>query len=434
MTGLDFRQTAKLKHDEAQAIIQKADAEKRSMSTEELSSARGLLDEVKALQSEADVRERFSSVAAGGFAAMPHHDAKNVGKHTYKRSRVVQAMAAGKAVDGLEGEIHQTYSQLNRNLPFPEGGIYMPWDAVVERHAAPAVVTPSMTTGTSDGAIFTNYDTDIIDMLRPLTVLGQAGATFKTNLPNGKYHTPKKNVKTAAYWVPEGSAPNKSGTGYTSVILDGKHLAANATVSYESMKKAEAGQEADLVKDLFGEMFLEMENATFNGTGADGIPRGLLASTGTNIVEFKTGSGGGNATLAKILEFEKQIAIKNVRGPLSWITTPHARSYLKQLPKLSGSQYADFFWAGDNTICGYPALMSNMVPANNQDTTDSNLSSIILGCWQHLMIGIWGGVYLIRDDKSSFGSGAVNFGVHQMVDVALRYPEAFSISNDLKVV
>ena len=105
------------------------------------------------------------------------------------------------------------------------------------------------------------------------------------------------------------------------------------------------------------------------------------------------------------------------------------RGKLKATPKVSGQN--GFIWDGTDTpLNGYRAAVTNAVPSNGTKGTGTNLSSIIFGNFQDLVIGMWGGLDLVVDPYTGSNAGTVRVVALQDVDVALRNTVSFATMTD----
>jgi HK97 family phage major capsid protein len=85
---------------------------------------------------------------------------------------------------------------------------------------------------------------------------------------------------------------------------------------------------------------------------------------------------------------------------------------------------------GEGMVNGYRAVVSNQVPSNLTKGTGTNLSAIIFGNWNDLIVGQWGTLDLMVDPYNQSTSGTVRVVALQDVDIAVRHPESFSAMVD----
>ena len=87
-------------------------------------------------------------------------------------------------------------------------------------------------------------------------------------------------------------------------------------------------------------------------------------------------------------------------------------------------------WYLKNSLNGYNALVTNCVPSNLTKGTGSNLSAILFGKWDELLIAHWGVLDIVVDPYTNSKSGIITVTLFQDVDVGVRYPAAFAVIKD----
>lgn len=80
---------------------------------------------------------------------------------------------------------------------------------------------------------------------------------------------------------------------------------------------------------------------------------------------------------------------------------------------------------------GYRAGVSNQVPSNLVEGSGTNLSAIIYGNWDDLMIGEWGALFIQVDPFSLSPTGGLRVVILKDIDIAVRHPESFAVASDV---
>jgi hypothetical protein len=76
----------------------------------------------------------------------------------------------------------------------------------------------------------------------------------------------------------------------------------------------------------------------------------------------------------------------------------------------------------NGALVGFPAMSTEQVGANG----------LVFGSWDELVIGVWGVLELSTDNGGTrFNQAQVGIRALWMVDVLLRYPQAFIVSSNL---
>jgi hypothetical protein len=77
-------------------------------------------------------------------------------------------------------------------------------------------------------------------------------------------------------------------------------------------------------------------------------------------------------------------------------------------------------------VNGYAAYVSNNVPSNLTKGSGTNLSAMIFGNWEELLIGLWGSLDLLVDPYSNADSGRVRIVAFMSADIAVRRAASFA--------
>jgi HK97 family phage major capsid protein len=88
------------------------------------------------------------------------------------------------------------------------------------------------------------------------------------------------------------------------------------------------------------------------------------------------------------------------------------RGTMKVTEKASST--AQFVYESDNTINGYPAYVSNSMPA----------STAVFANFSDILIGLWSGLDIMVDPYTGSAAGTVRVVAMQDYDVAVRHPES----------
>jgi HK97 family phage major capsid protein len=122
------------------------------------------------------------------------------------------------------------------------------------------------------------------------------------------------------------------------------------------------------------------------------------------------------------------------------LTTPNARGKLKRTLKNPTAANSDWIWEnasnyddqiGNGLLNGYRAGVSNQVPSNLTKGTGTNLSAIIFGNFNELLIGSWGELEILANPYGDgYDSGDVKVRALQTVDIQARHENSFCVIKD----
>lgn len=314
---------------------------------------------------------------------------------------------AAEQVEGIEGN-----------------GIRVPYDVLVGEKRDLVVGTP-----TAGGNVVSTdlLASSFIELLRNRTQVVQAGATVLDGL-QGNIAIPQQTGGATAYWVNESGSPTESQQSIDQVAMTPKTVGAYTDFSRKLMLQSSIGVEAFVRSDLTRVLGIEKDRVALNGSGADPEPRGVLQTTGIGAIAPAT--NGQAPTWEHIVGLETELAADNADvGAMSYFVNARGRGRLKTTLVDSGS--GQFIWPVNGTqINGYGAFTTNQVPGDLTQGTGTNLSAIIFGNWNDLLIGEWGGISLMVDPYTHSTSGTIRVVVLHDCDIAVRHPESFAAMTD----
>jgi HK97 family phage major capsid protein/HK97 family phage prohead protease len=307
----------------------------------------------------------------------------------------------------------------------PAQGMFVPFE-VQKRDLT--VGTPGAGGHTVDTVLLAE---SFIDLLRNAMALTSLGARYLTGLV-GNIAIPRQTGAATAYWVAESGAPTESQQAFDQVAMSPKTVGAFTDISRKLLLQSSLDIEAFVRRDLATVLALEIDRAAIAGSGASNQPRGIINTSGIGSVAG--GANGAVPTWANMIDLETQVAIANAAiGSLAYLTNAKVRGKLKTVQKVA-TYGNDFVWEtmgnGEGMVNGYRAVVSNQVPSNLTKGSGTNLSAIIFGNWNDLIVGQWGTLDLMVDPYTASTSGTVRVVALQDVDIAVRHPESFSAMVD----
>lgn len=258
---------------------------------------------------------------------------------------------------------------------------------------------------TVEGAGQENVAEDKLGILEPLRanlVLVNAGASYMTGLI-GNVSIPVYSGSNVGWAGEVDAATNGAGT-FTEVALEPKRLTAYIDVSKQFLIQDSNSAEEMLKRDIVAAISNKLE-ATILGTeaGSTTKPAGLL-----NGVQKDSDA----ITFEDIVEMEATLEGANVSGNISYIVSPTAKAALKTTKIDTGS--GKFAMEG-NEMNGYPVLCTSAVAGKG----------VIMGNFNDLVIGQWGGIDLTVDPYTQAANGKVRLVINAYFDAKPRRAEAF---------
>lgn len=270
-----------------------------------------------------------------------------------------------------------------------------------------------------------------IDLLRNKARVMQLGATSLAGL-DGPVTFPVQNAAGTATWVAEnpGSDVSDSNLTFTTRSLAAKTLQSSTSFSRQLLRQSVVDVENLVRSDLAAIHALAIDLAAINGAGTN-EPTGIISTSGVGVYAIGTNGGLPTYTTTVGLEYTVENANANV-GPMGYLTTPGIKGTLKTTQQFATTNGVAV-WTGDEegVVNGYRALSSKQVPSTlTKGTSTTVCHAILFGVWSQLYIGEWGALEIITDPYALKKQGMIEVTSFQMVDVMLRYPEAFAVTKD----
>jgi HK97 family phage major capsid protein/HK97 family phage prohead protease len=353
----------------------------------------------------------------------------------YSVVRAIKAAMSGNWKDaGLEREIS---SELARQSGKETNGFFMPLNL-----RAPYAVGAA---GTGGNLVATNLLAgSFIDVLRNNALIMQMGPTLLTGLV-GNVAIPRQASATTTYWVNEASAITEAEATFDQVTLSPHQVGARSQYSRLALQQTTPDIEAVVRNDLARQLALAIDLAAINGSGSSGQPQGILNTSGigsyamgTNGAALIDSVSGSTSGLDPLIRLEKAVDTANaLNGTLAYLTNSKVVAALKQLK----TAYGEYLWtAADGqtvagtpgAINGYNVMRSNQVPSNLTKGSGSNLSALLFGNFNDLIIGMWGALEILPNPYGSgYTAGSVDIRAMQTVDVAVRHAASFAAITDI---
>lgn len=270
-----------------------------------------------------------------------------------------------------------------------------------------------------------------IDLLRARTVLLRMGAQFMPGL-QGDVGMLQQTAPGSVTW---GAETNNAGLSSLSLGLRtmSPKIAQSAT-SYTRQLLAQSVESIEnLVRlDLAAIHARGVDLAGLAGTGAGSQPRGILNTVGIGAVVG--GPNGAQPTYEHVVGLQREVAIDNaLMGAIGYVCHPQVASRLMLTQKFAGTN-GDSVWQGnilDGQMAGFGAMASTQLPSGGTKGTSTDISPILFGAFDSMLIGEWGAMELLVDPYT-LGPALIKVMSFQMIDVFLRYVESFAVMADAR--
>lgn len=268
---------------------------------------------------------------------------------------------------------------------------------------------------------------EILSALAPASSLLQAGAGV-VPLEHGA-----KSVTTAAInalpnaaWRAELGALAVSEPTFRAVTAIPQSLAFMFKISRELLADA-ANMEAAL-RIAIGQAFAkELDRVGLRGTGTAPEPRGLLHTSGVQVVNHGAANGAKLESYAPILQGIGAVMAADGPMPNAVIGAPRSVITLAGLTDQAGQPVRK-----PELLEGLPLLHTSQIPVDLTTGTSSDTSELYVGDFRQMY-------FLMRENVSiqllreAFAStGEIGFACHVRADVVIPYPQAFAVVKGVK--
>lgn len=434
----ELRQKRAQKLEEAQALVEAAEAEDRNLTAEEQEQFDALMAEADELEARAkrleQVRIEVRDLSEPQRQPVKPEPAGRIGMEgrDLERYSLHRAIRAAEKNDWRGAELEREASEaVAQQLGREPRGFFVPFDVL--EAPLPGAERRGIVTGTDTqgGYLVGQEPITFIEMLYARMVLKQAGARTLTGLV-GDLPLSRVTGGATTAWLSENGEATESDYTFAQTMLSPKTISATTAISRKALLQSSVDVERMTREDIAQAIALGVDRAALHGSGTDPEPLGLAANSEVTVVPI--GDNGGAPGWSHIVALETAIANANADVQrMAYITNPKVRGYLKTAPKVSG--YPNFIWEnGPNPLNGYRALVTTQVRSDLTKGTGTGLSAIFFGNWQDLIIGVWGdGLDILVDKYTQGRKGQLLVTGFMDVDIAPRHPESFAVILDAAV-
>lgn len=288
---------------------------------------------------------------------------------------------------------------------------------------------------------------ELIELVRPRECLMAAGATSVPIPANGRITWPRHTGATSFYWVGENTAITESNPTTGQVAMQARKGGVLTRVPNELFKFANVAADGLIRTDMAKSIALGIDYAGLYGTGSAAQPKGLTLYTGANeVIDYKGVSPapkgiGANGNRLRPEDGYRMIGLiedrnfdfkgwifrptlaNNIQGYRGDAAAPDdaAANFVTNLTRAIGDRMP-----GDNW-CGFKVTKSAVVRNTRSKGSASNLTEVIGGQWEHLLVGTYGAVEIASSvhGDTTFPQDQTLIRALVFTDVVPRYEGAF---------
>lgn len=383
LTLTDKKEQLKIK---AESLLNEARKEARKLSADEETEYNDLCKQIADVDNELrDLNDKLNN-----------KETKTTMKENFSLLKAVRAIANNQTLDERSQEVvNAGIAEMRKSGQSYSGQIVLP----VEERAA--VVAGTATNGQEAVA---EDKLNILAPLRDALVLSAAGANFMTGLV-GNVSIPTYSGSTVG-WAGEVDAAKDGAGTFGEVELSPKRLTAYVDISKQFLIQDSASAEALLRKDIVDALSNKLEATILGAVAGDATkPAGLFAGVTADTAAI---------TFADILKMEQTLEEKNVGGNIKFIASPAAKAILRTTA-VGGTKSDLRMLMEGNEIDGISTLVTNGMTSKG----------LILGNFNDLVIGQWGGIDLTVDPYTQAANGKIRLVVNAYFDAKPQRADSF---------
>lgn len=455
--GLTEDRGTKMK--EADALLDKAEAENRGFTPEEKTKFDALNKEADAIderitnlkeKEKRDLKSGVNIISSGNTSAANKRGEEGEKDNMHDKFTWKRALAIGLRQEQMSG-VEKELDQIERDHIMAGGGAEMMPGSImvsarslakakglgVQKRDMDATTATAAPNNEGSFTVQTNVQ-DIVDVFLPEMVLGRLPITKFSNL-RGNLQFPQAQTLPSAGWNTENGTATEKTPKLAKLNLTPKRLAAYVQMSNQLLIQSESNINAFVRRFLISASAIEFEKACLKGGGSN-EPSGILSSTSNYTSVYAGGAANNsvNAAGARPIWDDMVNLVSNpktVNSPdgQAYITSPKLKARLQITPRQSAGAEGNFILRDYNSgVNGYPMYHTTNLPDTFSKGGSVVLSAIIFGDFSHFATASWGGMEIGVDPYVNMKEALTNVVLNTYMDCGVLNPNAFAAGIDFQ--
>jgi len=406
-----LKEQREAKIEEMRSLIRTADNENRDLTQDETRSFDAAKAESERIRDRLDDEEDEFCDGSGDNPQTPgreDYDPRGPGSHWGGDNNETRALRDDESAVDFLGHRSETHSLNGLSLDgFLRGAVAGPRSDVERRALGEA------SDSTGGYTVPTRLSAQLIDRLRDVSAVNQAGVRTGL-LTSDRHRFARVDADPVATWRTENSEVTPSDPSFSQLEFQPRSLAVLVKVSRELLEDSVNVEQA-LSELLSSAISQEIDRVALFGSGTAPEPLGLTGTPSINEVAVD----GPLSSYEPMIQASEKILSGNAPSPTAAILAP------REWATITG-----FVDANNQPLnmpqgpTGIKQIVASKVPTDGG--TNSDESSIILGNFRHLWLGVRTDirVEVLRDrfaENLQYG-----FMAHIRLDVQAEYPGAFT--------
>lgn len=414
----------------ATAITTLAETESRDLNATESTQFNALDTEMRELdkqieQAKAIEKRKAEAAAAAGNPVQTGPSASEV--RDYKRfsiTRGLSLLAQGKPLDGLEKEVHEMAEVDARSNGIVLEGFGVPaFINQPEQRAGQTVTLQTTNPGDQGGVTVETQLNGLIEALWAKSFLGAVGARRLAGL-QGNQDFMVQDTVPAIQELTEIQEMSDDGILFSKFSMIPQRRGTTVPFSKQLLIQSSIDIQQLIIDNI--RMALDVK------LNAEAIATVLAAITSGNGNLISLGTNGDAPTYDSVVALEALIeGFETGSDSLAFLLNSKGKAKLRRTQMFTGTNGAAIYTSADNTIDGYKAVTSNIVPGNITKGTGTNLSAAVFGDWKYLYVGIWGGADFVVDPFSAKKKAEVEVTCNMFWNTKVARPKSFAGIKDI---
>jgi HK97 family phage major capsid protein len=269
----------------------------------------------------------------------------------------------------------------------------------------------TVATAGSGGYLVETEVQEAIDMLRPWSVMTQAGILIRTGLV-GSQTVPRVSAKSTPAWQ-SAEATQITASQPTLVQIASSPKQVGVVITFSRQLALQTNADFFVRRELMRTVGSAIDQALLNGSGVSGQPQGLIGTSGVQTQSGTTLNTG-------VLTMKKLSAEANVTDTnISFLSTPAVRALLEAREVVTGS--GKFVWQ-DERVAARPAFVSTDVPT----------AVMVAGDFSLLLLNLWGNGFQVEiDPTTGFKTGVISARILVSCDVVVLQPTGYVVASSI---
>lgn len=305
-----------------------------------------------------------------------------------------------------------------------------------DQEVAMAVSTAA---GSGGALIPENIHSEVIELLRPRTVIRKLGAR-SVPLPNGNLSLPRMSGGATSSYVGEGTDVNSNQPSFDDIKLSAKTMITLVPISNQLIGRAGFNVEQLVLGDIIASMAVREDKGFLRDDGTSNTPTGFKAVA---TAASRTKPWSGTADLATIDAYLNSLILMLMQSNSlmiqpGWAMSP--RSWMKLFGLRDGNGNKVYPEMAQGLLKGYPIEHTNTIPSNLG--TGTNETEIYFADFNDVVIGEQDNMTIDFSREATYKDAngdlvsafARNQSLIRMVcehDIGFRHPEGLALGTGI---